>query len=415
MIFQYILVFVIIFYIIIWAFIKIKYPFWNNQPVFHTYDYIRSCYREPFIIQHNGPYKTKYFNDILIKTRHVDECSQTIKEITDLLQCHYLSSEYIDYIIQPKDIHAILTGQNQPSFISTYKLPNYELKPTENNAGIELISKEKLVGCITSRSVTMYLRSVQKENTYNKVLMYFIDNLCVHREHDHIKISRNLLQTHDFNQRMYNKKISCSLIKKDGEPFSGIRPLIAYNTYFYTIPNKKVARMNPKYTVKEMRTNNMEIFIDFFTVNKVFETKTMLFDIMVLTDLGNIISQIKEKLLYVYYLQRDEDILGFYFIKDMKRHYDEKEAKTLSLTCSVQNSNDNNLFYMGFLHVLRQIIHINADYKMITIEDIGHNQILHQYWSRGKKSLYSIESAYYSYNYVYPSSPINSTRCFLLF
>ena len=29
---------------------------------------------KPFIIQQNGPYKTKYFNDILIKTRHIDEC-----------------------------------------------------------------------------------------------------------------------------------------------------------------------------------------------------------------------------------------------------------------------------------------------------------------------------------------------------
>lgn len=187
------------------------------------------------------------------------------------------------------------------------------------------------------------------------------------------------------------------------KPFSGIRPLITYNTYFYTIPNKKVSRMDSNYSVKELRTNNMEIFMDFFTVNSVFETKTMLFDIMVLSDIGNILSQMKEKLLYIYCLQQGEDILGFYFVKDMKRHYDEKEAKTLSLICSVQNSNNNHLFYMGFLHVLRQIIHINADYKMITIENIGHNKILHEYWCRGKQSLYSIETAYYSYNYVYPS------------
>ena len=37
------------------------------------------------------------------------------------------------------------------------------------------------------------------------------------------------------------------------KPFSGIRPLITYNTYFYTIPNKKVSRMDSNYSVKELR------------------------------------------------------------------------------------------------------------------------------------------------------------------
>ena len=412
MILQYILIIFTLLYIIFWAVIKIKYPFWNNQPVFHTYDYIRTLYGEPFIIQTNKPYKTKYIDEKMVKTYNISECSPILKKITDLLQCNYLSSEYVDYIILPNDIQQLLTGQNEPSFISTYCITEYTVQPDNNN--IEIVGNDKVLGCITSRSVNMYIRSKQQDSVYKKNICYFMDNLCVHREHDYKKISRNLLQTHEYNTRTYNTNVLCSLIKKDGELFGGIRPLIKYNTLFYAIPDKKVSRMHPSYCVVRLNTENIDLFIDFFAVNDVFENKTLLFDIMVLPDIGNILSQLKEKLLYIYCLRNGENILGFYFIKDLRRHYDDKEAKTLSLVASVHNSQNNNLFYMGFLHALRQTIHINTDYKMITIENIGHNNILHHYWCQGKNSLYSVNSAYYSYNYVYPSSPINSNRCFLL-
>ena len=34
----------------IFAYIKLRYPFWNLQPVYHTYDFWRMIYREPFFI-----------------------------------------------------------------------------------------------------------------------------------------------------------------------------------------------------------------------------------------------------------------------------------------------------------------------------------------------------------------------------
>ena len=97
MIFQYIFIILCCTFIIILAIIKIKYPFWNLQPVYHTYDYIRSMYKTPFIVNINKPYFTKYLDQNHIKTVSVDDDNKTcINKLTDLLQCHYLMNETID-------------------------------------------------------------------------------------------------------------------------------------------------------------------------------------------------------------------------------------------------------------------------------------------------------------------------------
>ena len=241
-----------------------------------------------------------------------------------------------------------------------------------------------------------------------------MDFLCVHREHDSIKISRALVQTHEYNQRMYNKNIQCSLLKKEGEHYTGIRPLITYKAYTYNLNNKKIIRMKPTYNIRLLTPNTMTKYVDFFTYNTYIEQKTRMFDIMVLPDLGNITLQVKEKQLYVGCFYHDEDILGFYFLKDAKQYNDEYESKTLSLVTSVQNCRDGRLFYIGFLHVLRHIIHSNADYKVLNIENIGHNETINAYFTQENAPVQSINMSYYSYNYVYPGSPFNPIRSFIL-
>ena len=33
----------------IFGYIKLVYPFWNNQPVYHSYDFLRRFYKEPLL------------------------------------------------------------------------------------------------------------------------------------------------------------------------------------------------------------------------------------------------------------------------------------------------------------------------------------------------------------------------------
>ena len=264
MILQYILFVFIVIFIVFWGIIKIKYPFWNNQPVFHTYDYIRSLYKQPFIIQLNGPYKTKYVDNNHVQTINIDDDKMSkIKEVTKFLQENYISGERVDYMVQPNDIYRLHTGQNDVSFLSTYVVPEYTVKSPDDTKNVEIVKTTKIHGCITSRALQMYIRPTKTEMVYSQFPIYFMDFLCVHREHDYTKISRNLVQTHEYNQRMYNKNIQCSLLKKEGEQFSGIRPLITYKAYTYNILNRKFLRMKSSYNVRLLNASTMNKFIDF--------------------------------------------------------------------------------------------------------------------------------------------------------
>ena len=111
-------------------------------------------------------------------------------------------------MVQASDIYGLHTGQNAVSFLSTYCVPEYTVKSQEPTKKVEIVKLNKVLGCITSRMVQMYIRPTNTEDVYTQIPVYFMDFLCVHREHDSIKISRNLVQTHEYNQRVYNKKYS---------------------------------------------------------------------------------------------------------------------------------------------------------------------------------------------------------------
>ncbi len=190
MIFQYILLFWLVTVIIVWATVKIKYPFWNNQPVFHTYDYVRSLYKQPFVVHTNWPRKTKYVDHVHVYTYPVnDDNLKLIKDVAKLLQSHYLSSERIDYMIQSAALYALHTGQQEQSYFSVYKVLEYGVKPNQNDANVGIVKMDKILGCITSRALSMHVRPTKNEATFTQIPVYFMDFLCVHREHDYKNIN----------------------------------------------------------------------------------------------------------------------------------------------------------------------------------------------------------------------------------
>ena len=415
MLFQYILLCSLIALVVVWATIKIKYPFWNNQPVFHTYDYIRSLYKHPFIVRQTVPYRTKFIDDLHIHTYPVtDDYMHIITDIAKLLQSHYLSSERIDYMIQPSHLYAIHTGQPEQSYMSIYQVLHYDINSVITQKEEGIVKDKRTIGCIMSRAVNMYIRPSNTETAYNFLPVYFIDVLCIHREHEYKLISRKLLQTHEYNQRTYNKNIQCSLLKKEGELFSGIRPLITYQTHSYNIPKRRIARISTIYNVKLLKSRVLDVFLDYVTVNTCNEPKTNIFDIMVYPNVGNIVAQLNEQSLYIGCLRRENELFGMYFFKDAHRYNEDYESKTLILVASIQNCADANLFYLGFLHALREVIHTNADYKVLIIENLGHNQYIHERWVLENSTIGTTNTAYYSYNYVYPGSPLDAKKCFIL-
>ena len=411
---HYILISFTLVFLSIFAFIKLKYPFWNNQPVFHRYDYWRFFYSIPFVLQKYRPHKTKYCDFENIKTMDYLEIGQKEKAtIVDVLQCYYIPSESVIHTFKDADLDAILTGQLETSYISIYIENEYKaISNTKIGENAEIQTIPKTIGTICSHSLTFYYKEpTQKSVGYVDMPIYFIDYLCVNRKKDTKTLSRKLLQTHEYNQRLRNPKVLVSLLKKEIELFDGIIPLVEYQTVTFELRNIHFPPLPPHFEVLEINAENLDILLDFLFVQK----QNPVFEIIIYPDIGSITAEIKQRILHIYCLRNGSEIYGMYFLKDAKMQYEnDKEINTLQLVGSIANSDSTELFYLGYLHGLRQIIKRNITFKYIMMEQIGHNCALFTYWREKHTPINNSDTAYYLYNMVYPTSPLSKERCFIL-
>ena len=112
----YILFTIIIFFLTIFVTIKLAFPFWNLQPVYHTYDFWRILYREPFHIHKRFVIQniTKFSNFQQIQTYDYNDVSQSLKEtFTDILQCFYLPQEQSIFVLNVEKMFPLLAS-NKP-------------------------------------------------------------------------------------------------------------------------------------------------------------------------------------------------------------------------------------------------------------------------------------------------------------
>jgi len=409
---QYILATTIFFFIVFFVYIKIKYPFWNNQPVFHTYDYWRYFYSTPFIIHRYRPVKTKFCDFTSVVTKNLSEYTdENIGELTNLLQCYYVSSDRILHTISAQNIKTILSGIGEPSYISMYyeKILN---KPTFND---EISTILRPTGCITSRAFKMYYRPTLKEPMYSELPLYYVDYICVQREQDVRTITRKMYQTHEYNQRTLNPNISVSLFKKEIDLFEGVVPFIRYNAETYYMRKNKLPVLPNTFHIVPINNDNIDILTDFLDIQSHlrFDNQPCLYDIFITQHSGYYLSLINDKQLYVYCLRSEGHVYGLYFFKDTKTQYDDIDGNTLQCIASVMNSDAEEIFYHGFLHSLDDIMK-TSNYKMLIIEGISNNTNILRNWRTRNTPIFTNETAYYLYNFVYPCSPIPSEKCLIL-
>jgi len=419
---EYILIVITITFLTMYAYIKIAFPFWNNQPVFHSYDYWRFFYQTPFYIYKYRPMKTKFCEFHQIKTiPYLESTSEQRKDVCNLLQSNYILNDRILFTILENDLDAQFTGTNEPAFLSIYNEKKYELIDKNIDSTFieqyeKIITNLKPIGYVLSKPMKIYFRESINQNTYTETQIYYIDIICAKRELDQKKINRQLLQTHEYNQRLQNPIINCSLIKKEIDLFDGVIPLTEYNTYVFYLRNLNFPPLPPHFHITHIDIENIDKLTDFLfeqthldlTLSKHY------FDIFIVADMGNLISLIKQNLLYVYCLKNGEHIYGFYFIKDAKMQYEDIEGDTLQLIGSVMNCDSPSLFYSGFLHSIHNIIKKKTKYKMLLIEEISDNLVLLDYWRQRNTPIFTNKTAYYTFNLIFPSSPIRPEKCFIL-
>ena len=402
---EYIILVTFLVFFLTFVYLKLTYPFWNNQPVYHPYDIWRWFGSTPYTIYKYRPVKTKFCDfEHIFTLSYVDCDAQSM--VVDLLQCYYIPTDQILHTILANDLHALCSGQRHGSFVSIYAENEYRQGNDDNKDRI--ISAPKLAGCICSRQLTFYFRE------HFETPIYFMDFLCVRPGvGDTTLICRKLIQTHEYNQRIANPAVTVSLLKKEIKLLDGIVPIVSYSTYIFYLRNRPIPELLPHMEVVFIADENKDLLIEM-----VYDPKTrrdLGFDIFVLPDIGNLITQIQAGLLHVFCLRNKKHVLAMYFIKDPKMQYEDVGGgDSLQLAGSIANIRSSYLFYLGFLHGLLQILHRSPNYKILGIENLGHNRVLLSQWREHFTPIFENRTAYYTFNLVCPGSPFSGESCFAL-
>lgn len=393
----YILTILTILLFFIYAYIRYKYGFWIIQPVFHFYD-VSYYVKPPGIIESSLPQKNKYTNFTNIETKEIAMFSDIQKQrFIHFIQTHYLQNNNNTFSPQSQNIISYFIGHNQKSYISMYNIKNNIYNTNSQN----IIVDDKMIGVITSRPLNVFIIDIHSQNNkHNKLIVYYVDYLCVDKQHRKKGIAPQLIQTHHYNQRYSNKNICVSLFKREDE-LTGIVPICAYSTYGFSV-NKwtKPNELLKEYTILDINTQNFYIFYDFIQQNKTQ------FKIIILPDVSNLLELIKTKNIFISTLLCDKKIVACYFFRKTCVEI-EKDLEVLSCFASICNC-DQNIFIQGFKISFWKIAYDNH-FGFSAIENISHNDIIINNIIIKTKPYIVSPTAYYFYNFAYPSFPSNQS------
>jgi len=379
-------------------YIRIKYPFWALQPVFHFYD-IYYWFINIGIIRHELPEKNRYVNLKNIKTITYDQVDNNLlSQFVTLIQLNYLRNN--DNIFKPmkENIVPYFVGHSAKTFWSFYNEKDL-LIDNKTNLTIET---EKIIAVITSRPLHVKI-NVNKHTVFD---VYYVDYLCVNKGWRKKNIAPQLIQTHEYNQSHLNKKICVSLFKRE-EELTGIIPLTVYKTYCFNMRNWGQPHMlEAKIVLLDGDKQNM-----YYLYNFMNETSG-LWDIMIYPEISNLIELVNTKNIFIKMIVIDTNIEAAYIFRKSCT-FIEKGKEALSCIASIKGNNISiSEFIQGFKISTWSIIKTHRNYQYLIIEDISNNNCIINNISIKTYPTAVSPTAYFFYNFAY--SPFKNDKCFII-
>ena len=413
---SFIYTFIVIFFILIllfFAYIRIRFPFWALQPVFHIYD-IGYLIFPPGIIHQELPEKNKFTNFKDIETfTYTDLLPYKKTKFIHFIRNHYFNNQN-QYKSKDKDkvqeenIFLPKSENILPYFQHHFDkcfLSFYHIKELVTDVKTDTIEEHsKMIGVMTSRPIHI---SIYKDDILNRMDAYYVDYLCVHKKYRKQNIAPQMIQTHEYNQRHRNKKIVVSLFKREGV-LTGIVPLCVYKTYGFSVKKwTKPPDLPAFYTLLEINPQNFSHLHDF--IKEQMNPNSNTFDIMIFSEISNIIELLKTKNIFIYVvLTHTKEIIAAYFYKK-SCVFIEKDLEILTCIGSISCKKVNEeIFIHGFKTSFWKIAEKHR-FGFAAIENISHNYIIIHNLMKKTKPMVISPTAYFFYNFAYPTFPSNKS------
>ena len=374
------LLIILILIIVTYGYIKVKYRFWSMQPVFHVYN-ILYWIRAPGLIDDQLPIQNRYVNRNNISFYDFSVIEQNTLDIsTKLIQEHYLKVKDAHYNPEVNNIVPYFKGHQNPCFLSTYFIK-------------DLLGEKEIIGTITSRPLDVYLYG-------KKMSVHYVDHLCVHGGHRNKGIAPELIQTLNYYQCRANPKIMCSLFKKETD-LTGIVPLTIYKTYCFDMNTwKQKVTLHSSIQIVEVNKKNIHILHDFL---KMMILGTDKFSCFIMSSIGNILSLIESKNIFVYISLQKDNVLSAYFFRDSSLTYDDEGVLecfcTLNNVDNTKSNKNSDLFVYMFSHALKKVCSENKNMRYLLIENNSDTKEILVNIMMKYMPMFESPTAYYLYNY----------------
>jgi len=348
------------------------------------------------------PEKNKYTNFKSIDTLPFDKVSDLkMNQFVNFIQLHYLQNKNNKFLPKKDNIVPYFSHLNANSYFSFY----YEdilLQDAKTSLAIE---DKKIISVMTGRPIHILINNGSKDAQFDA---YYIDYLCVDKAYRKKGIAPEIIQTHHYNQRHLNKDISVCLFKREGE-LTGIVPLCVFNTCAFSM--KKWTKPNllpPTLAVVECNTQNFHLLAAFLR-----EKVLLLFDIAIIPEYSNILELMKTGNIFIYFILREDEIAAVYFLRKTCV-FVEKDNEALTCFASINDFDESStdFFIQGYKNALYKIIEKNKGFKCCVIENTSHNNILVNSISRATKPFIVSPTAYFFYNFAYPT--FNANKAFVI-
>ena len=389
-----ILPFFIIGILVIYVYLKLSYGYWFYAPVFHLYDFHYYFYPKG-IVEQNMPQKNKFTNLIDIKMYTFDKIQNTylFKQFVSFIHSHYMRNNFNNYMPSIQDTEPYFTNHKHACFISYY----YKTQLLHQHTHNSVTPRKQIIGIMTTRPVQIQIK--KSASSFLKMYGYYVDYLCVHRDHRKKGIAPQQIQTHYYHQRHSNPAIHVNIFKREGE-LTGIVPLCVYDTYMFDlqyIVSSTTSSLPIIYKRVRCSSGNMRYFMDF--MKRMGET----FDITICPDLANLLDLIKSDNYIVDYIvdtTKDNEIVSCYIYKETSVTTD-KSKNVIACVASVRSAIfDPDMFYYGFIWSLENFL---TTHQRILIENISHNPKLSDKLKETCQPIGTSPTAYFFHNYIYPT------------
>lgn len=372
----YVILSIIVLLLVAYLYYKGKYQFWSRQPVFH-YHNLRYWLFPPGIIQKEKPQIDKYY-DIKIIFKEIHNLSTEKKALlTSFIKANYLSNKNEKYEPTSNAIIDYFKFHNDKSYVSL----NY------HNKGLKGIMTTRPLDCIID----------DKE-----LKLYYVDYLCVHKQHRKKGVAPKTIYTHYVNHRNRHDN-TIFLFKREGE-VTLIVPLTVYKTYIYDISrwDKKVEFDQPQIKPIILSQQTIHLFLEF--INKI----KLSFDCYISPNLSNIIELCKQQHLFIIGIMINKQIVSLYVFRDTYTTYNGINSIEFN---NSYNETSEEIFTVGFFKCINMINNIKQ-FNNLIIENLSNNDIIINILHRKYSPIFTTISSYYFYNFAY--TPKYSNDVFIL-